>query len=46
MSIEELIKHAEDKRDEAFSNGSLHDIVYWNGYIDGLKAVQRSEKDG
>jgi hypothetical protein len=41
MSIEERIKYAEDKRDDAVSNGTLNDIVYWNGYLDGLKAVKR-----
>lgn len=41
MSIEERIKYAEAKRDEAVSNGTLNDIVYWNGYLDGLKAVKR-----
>ena len=40
MSIDERIKYAEAKRDEAFSNGSINDIVYWKGYIDGLKAVK------
>jgi hypothetical protein len=41
MSIEERIKYAEDKRDDAISNGTLNDIVYWNGYLDALKAVKR-----
>ncbi len=39
MSIEERIKYAEDKRNDAVINGTLNDIVYWNGYLDGLKAV-------
>ena len=46
MSIEELIKHAEEKRDEAVTDGTLYDAAYWNGYLDGLKAVQRGEKNG
>lgn len=41
MSIEERIKYAEARRDEAISNGTINDVVYWNGYIDGLKAVKR-----
>lgn len=41
MSIEERIKYAEARRDEAISNGTVNDIVYWNGYVDGLKAVKR-----
>jgi HJR/Mrr/RecB family endonuclease len=39
MSIEERIEYAVKKRDEAISNEAIQDIVYWNGYIDGLKAV-------
>jgi len=41
MTIEERIKYAEARRDEAISNGTVNDIVYWNGYVDGLKAVKR-----
>lgn len=40
MSIDERIKYAEGRRDEALGNGTINDIVYWNGYIDGLKAVK------
>ena len=46
MSIEERLKYAESKRDEAISNGTLNDIVYWNGYIDGIRAIQRDMKNG
>ena len=42
MSIEERIKYAEARRDDELINGTLNDVVYWNGYIDGLKAVQKS----
>lgn len=41
MSIEERIKYAEARRDEELTNGTINDVIYWNGYIDGLKAVQR-----
>ena len=41
MTVEERIEYAEAKRNEAASNGSVNDIVYWNGYLDGLKAVKR-----
>lgn len=40
MTIQERIKYAEDKRSEAFSDGTLQDLTYWNGYIDALKAVK------
>lgn len=40
MTVEELIKHAEAKREEAFSNGTVNDLAYWSGYIDALKAVK------
>ena len=41
MSIDERIKYAESRRDEALSDGTINDVIYWNGYIDGLKAVKR-----
>jgi hypothetical protein len=41
MSIDERIEYAEAKRNDAVSNGTINDIVYWNGYLDGLKAVKR-----
>lgn len=40
MTIDERIKYAEQKRDEAFSNDSVQSIVYWDGYIAALKAVR------
>ena len=51
MTIEELIEvrlaYAEKRRDDAFLNGTVQDAVYWRGYIDGIKAVQRDlKKDG
>ena len=39
MTIDERIKYAEQKLDEACQNDG--DIRYWVGYIDGLKAVKR-----
>ena len=39
MTIEERIKHAEKRKEEAFSNGKLGDITYWTGYIDAVTAV-------
>ena len=41
MSIEERIKYAEERRDEELVSGTINDVIYWNGYIDGLKAVMR-----
>ena len=41
MSIDERIEYAEAKRNDAVINGTINDIVYWNGYLDGLKAVKR-----
>jgi hypothetical protein len=43
MTIDERIERAEARRDEALSDGTINDVIYWNGYIDGLKAVK---KDG
>lgn len=45
MSIDERIAYAEGKRDDVISNGTLNDIVYWNGYIDGLKAIKRDQNN-
>lgn len=45
MTVEERIKFAEKQRDEAFSNGSLHDLVYWNGYIDALHEVSEMTEE-
>ena len=39
MTIDERIKYAEQKRDEAFSNDSVQNLCYWDGYIAALKAV-------
>jgi hypothetical protein len=41
VSIDERIKYAEARRDEELESGTLNDVIYWNGYIDGLKAVKR-----
>lgn len=46
MSIEERIEYAEKRRDDELVNGTINNVVYWNGYIDGLKAVQRDLKNG
>ena len=44
MSIEERIEYAERRRDDSISNGTVYDVVYWNGYLDGLKAVLRGQE--
>ena len=45
MTIEERIKYAEQKRNEAYNNGSLQSICYWDGYIAALKAVLEGENE-
>lgn len=45
MTLEERIEFAEQRRDDAFCNGSLHDLTYWNGYIAALKAVEEDDKN-
>jgi hypothetical protein len=45
MNIEERMKYAEQKRDEAVSNGTVNDICFWGGYIAALKAVERDNKN-
>lgn len=46
MTIEERIEYAEAKRDEAISNGTINDLIHWNGYLAGLQAVQRDLNNG
>lgn len=41
MTLDERIKYAEARRDESISDGTINDVVYWNGYLDGLRAVKR-----
>ena len=40
MTLTERIEHAEKKRDEVLSNGTLKDLTYWNGYLNALRAVE------
>lgn len=44
MSIEERLKYAVERRDDSISNGTIHDVVYWNGYIDAINAIIGSTK--
>ncbi len=46
MSIEELIKYAKLKRNEAYKKDSVQGIVYWDGYLDALKAVKEELENG
>ena len=43
MSIDERIKYAEQKRDEAFREDSLSGISYWDGYIAALKETHNKK---
>jgi hypothetical protein len=45
MTIDERIKEAEQKRDEAFCNSSVQSLCYWDGYIAALKAVKEGENN-
>ena len=45
MSIDERIKIAEEKREEAFKINSMHFIDYWDGYIAALKETKESENE-
>ncbi len=46
MSIEERLKYAEAKLEEVISNGTIAEVTYWNGYIDGIRAVKRDMENG
>ena len=39
MTIQERIKYAEKRKDDAFGNCELSNLVYWTGYLDAVKAV-------
>lgn len=45
MSINERIEYAEERRSDALVNGTLNDTIYWNGYLDALKAIKRDQND-
>lgn len=36
----ERIAYAEKRLDDAVSNGTTNDIIYWNGYLNGLRTLQ------
>ena len=40
MTLDEHIKEAKKKRNEAYRKDSVQGIVYWDGYLDALKAVK------
>lgn len=50
MSIDESIidkrlAYAEERRDEALLNSSVTTVVYWNGYVEGLRAIKRDQNE-
>ena len=45
MTIEERIKEAKKKRNEAYKKDSVQGIVYWDGYLDALKAVKEEKEN-
>lgn len=36
MTLNERIKYAEGRRDQAIENDEAEDILFWRGYIQGL----------
>ena len=44
--IDRLIEYAKAKRDEAVTDGTINDCIFWNGYLAGLQAVKRGAEDG
>ena len=36
----EQIAYAEKRRDEELANGTTQDVIYWNGYLNGLRTLQ------
>jgi hypothetical protein len=45
MTVEERIKYAERRLDEAARNDDTDGVGYWRGYIDGIKAIRRDEEN-
>ena len=45
MNIDERLKYAENRRDDSITNGTSYDCAYWNGYLDGLKAVKEDSEN-
>lgn len=41
MTLKERIAYAEGRRDGNVANGTLNDVIFWNGYIAGLEAYSR-----
>nr|DAU71658.1 MAG TPA: hypothetical protein [Caudoviricetes sp.] len=39
MEMEEMIKRAEERRDEAAGAEDWDNVRYWVGYLDGLRAA-------
>lgn len=39
--LEEMIKRAEERRDEAAGAEDWDNVRYWVGYLDGLRAAER-----
>lgn len=43
----ERIAYAEKRRDEELANGTTQDVIYWNGYLNGLRTLQiKTEGEG
>lgn len=43
--IDEILEYAQKRLDEAISNGTLNDCVYWNGYVAGILAIKRRSEE-
>jgi hypothetical protein len=46
MTIEELIKHAEDEVLTCINEGRTDELDYWQGYIRGVYAARSVMSDG
>ena len=36
-SLNALLTYAVNRRDSELIDGELNNVIYWNGYIDGIK---------
>ena len=45
MPIDERIAWAKKQRNVAYKKDSVQGIVYWDGYLDALKAVKEEKEN-
>ena len=39
--LTELLEYAKNRRDDELVNGTLNNVIYWNGYIDAITRIAK-----